>query len=79
MENNQGQNNEDQNHQDFKVTGNWDSQSKQLKSQFSQLTDSDLKFESGQENEMLGRVETRLNKKRNEVIDILRKNQEEKA
>ena len=79
MEHNQGKNNEGQNNQEFKVTGNWDNQSKQLKSQFSQLTDSDLKFESGQENEMLGRVETRLNKKRNEVIDILRKNQEEKA
>ncbi|MGM0580866.1 MAG: hypothetical protein ACQETL_09315 [Bacteroidota bacterium] len=62
----------------FKITGNWDAQSKQLKSKYSQLTDSDLKFEEGKENELLGRVETRLNKKRDEVINIINKNQSEK-
>lgn len=59
----------------FKITGNWDAQSKQLKTKFSQLTDSDLKFETGKENELLGRVESRLNKKRDEVINIIKKNQ----
>lgn len=62
----------------FKITGNWDAQSKQLKSKFSQLTDSDLKFETGKENELIRRVETRLNKKREEVINILKKGQSEK-
>jgi uncharacterized protein YjbJ (UPF0337 family) len=57
----------------FKVTGNWEDQSKQLKGKFSQLTDSDLKFEKGKENEMLNRVEKRLNKKREEVINIINK------
>jgi hypothetical protein len=63
----------------FKVTGNWDVQSKQLKNKFSQLTDADLKFEIGKEHEMLSRVETRLNKKREEVIDIIKKGETEKA
>ncbi|MFY7706914.1 MAG: hypothetical protein ACOVQ5_02465 [Flavobacteriales bacterium] len=63
----------------FKITGNWDTQSKALKQKYSQLTDSDLKFEPGKENELLGRVETRLNKKRDEVINILKKNQTEKV
>lgn len=63
----------------FKIGANWDAQSKQLREKFSQLTDSDLKFESGKENELLTRVEKRLNKKRDEVINIINKNQPAKA
>ena len=59
----------------FRVTGNWDNQSKELKNKYKQLTDQDLKFEKGKENEMLKRVETRLNKNREEVMDIINKNQ----
>ena len=59
----------------FKITGNWETQSKELKSKFSQLTDADLKFEQGKENDLLKRVETRLNKKREEVINIIKKGQ----
>jgi hypothetical protein len=39
------------------------------------LTDSDLKFESGREDDLLERVEARLHKKRDEVIDIIKKGQ----
>jgi uncharacterized protein YjbJ (UPF0337 family) len=56
----------------FKITGNWEAQSKQLKMKYAQLTDSDLKYEVGKENELLGRVESRLNKKRDEVIEIIK-------
>lgn len=63
----------------FKITGNWENQSKQLKSQFNQLTDSDLKFEAGKENDLLSRVESRLNKNRHEVIDIIAKNNHQKV
>lgn len=59
----------------FKIIGNWENQSKELKSKFSQLTDADLKFEKGKENDLLKRVETRLNKKREEVINIIKKGQ----
>ncbi len=64
---------------EFKITGNWDTQSKELKGKFSQLTDSDLKFEPGKENDLLKRMETRLNKKRDEVISIIKKGQPAKA
>lgn len=57
----------------FKISGDWTKQSAQLKDKFSQLTDSDLKFEPGKENELLQRVETKLNKKRDEVINIINK------
>lgn len=57
----------------FKITGDWTKQATQLKEKYTQLTDSDLKFEAGKENELLGRVETKLNKKREEVINIINK------
>lgn len=63
----------------FQVTGNWDEQSKKLKEQYSQLTDADLKFETGKEHEMIGRVGSKLNKKREEVIDLIKQGQTEKA
>lgn len=63
---------------DFKVSGNWEQQSNLLKEKFPQLTVSDLKFEEGKENELLTRVQQRLNKGRDEVINILRKGQPDK-
>ncbi len=63
----------------FKVTGNWDAQSKALKEKYSQLTDADLKFETGKENDLLSRIEKKLNKKRDEVINIIKKHQPEKV
>ena len=63
----------------FKMVGNWDVQSKTLKQKFPQLTDTDLKFETGKEIELLTRVEKRLNKKRDEVISIIKKGQLEKV
>ncbi len=58
----------------FKIT-NWNDSSKKLKEQFSQLTESDLKFETGKEEDLLKRLENRLNKKRPEVIDLINKHQ----
>jgi len=57
----------------FTITGDWTAQSKKLKEQFSQLNDHDLKFEKGGENELLKRVQEKLNKKREEVISIINK------
>jgi hypothetical protein len=63
--------------EDFKIIGNWDKQSNALKEKFPQLTLADLKFEQGKESEMLTRVQERLNKGREEVINIIRKGQPE--
>jgi hypothetical protein len=59
----------------FKISGDWKAQSKVLKEKFPQLTDADLSFESGKEEDLLKKVETRLNKKREEVVNIIRKGQ----
>ncbi|WP_300600979.1 hypothetical protein [Niabella sp.] len=61
------------NNENFKMIGDWTSQSKTLKEKYPLLVDADLKFEKGKENDLLTRVGTRLNKKRDEVINILRK------
>ena len=63
----------------FKISSNLVAQSKKLKAKFPQLTDSDLKFETGKENELLGRIEKRLGKNRVEVIDIINHLQAEKV
>ena len=62
-----------------KIIGDWDSQSKRLKEKFSQLTDSDLKLEAGKEEDVLIRMESRLNKKRDEVIFLIKKSQAAQA
>jgi hypothetical protein len=59
----------------FKITGDWSIQSKKLQLKYAQLTDADLKFETGKEEDLLKRVETRLNKKREEVVNIIKKGQ----
>jgi uncharacterized protein YjbJ (UPF0337 family) len=59
----------------FKIVGNWADQAKGLKNKFSQLTDSDLKFEKGKDNELVQRIESRLNKNRDEVIKLIRMGQ----
>jgi uncharacterized protein YjbJ (UPF0337 family) len=57
----------------FKITGNWNKQALELQKEFSELSDSDLEFQEGKEEELLKRVETRLNKSRQEVIDLIAK------
>jgi hypothetical protein len=59
----------------FKVTGNWGESSKKLKVQFPQLTDADLKFDAGKESDLLSRIEKKLNKKHEEVVNIINKAQ----
>lgn len=59
----------------FKMSGNWDNQTQLLQDKFAQLTDEDLKFVEGKEEELLRRIESRINKKREEVINILKKGQ----
>ena len=61
------------------IVGNWDEQSKTLKEKFPQLTDADLKFEIGKDVELFMRLEKRLNKKRDEVISLLKKGHLEKV
>ncbi|MGE5419378.1 MAG: CsbD family protein [Chloroflexota bacterium] len=52
--------------------GNWDSIKGKLKQKYANLTDDDLMFIEGKEDETLGRIEKKLGKSREEVEKILR-------
>jgi len=56
----------------FKMRGDWEIQTQQLKREFSQLTDADLIFKLGEEKELLRRLEKSLNKTRVDVINIIK-------
>jgi hypothetical protein len=55
----------------FAVKGNWSEIAKKLKAKFPKLTDKDLEFATGKENDLLNRIEVRLDKKREDVVSIL--------
>ena len=57
--------------EDFRIS-DWESKSKLLRRRYPQLTPSDLSFEKDDENDLLERIKQRLNKKRAEVIEIIK-------
>ncbi len=60
----------------FKIKGNWEIQSRLLQEKYPQLTDADLKFETGKESELLSRLESRLNKNRALIMNMIEKGQQ---
>lgn len=65
--------NQDKNKVGFQVKGDWVKQAKLLKVRFPKLTTADLQYEPGKENELLSKMAARLNKKREDIMDILKK------
>ncbi|QRR01223.1 CsbD family protein [Dyadobacter sandarakinus] len=49
------------------VKGNWNELKGKLKAQYADLTDDDLLYEEGQEDQLLGRLQQKLGKTREEV------------
>ncbi|MBW8523774.1 hypothetical protein K0U91_00865 [Chryseobacterium chendengshani] len=60
--------------ENFTISGDWTSQSKKLKEKYSLLKDSDLQFDSGQDNALIARIENKLSKNRAEVIEMITRN-----
>jgi len=60
----------------FEMSGDWDVQSKRLQKMYSELTDTDLKFESGHLVDLVARIESRLKLGRAEVMSIMREAQQ---
>ncbi|MDJ1472453.1 hypothetical protein [Xanthocytophaga flava] len=56
----------------FKITGDWYLQAKALQQRFPQLTDADLRFQTGKVEELLCRIVTRLDQTREEVIECIK-------
>lgn len=53
------------------VTGNWNEQKGKLKQKFAVLTDNDLLFEEGKKEEMLGKLQVKLGKTKEELTAII--------
>lgn len=54
-----------------KVQGNWNEIKGKLKQEYGDLTDNDLVFEEGKEDEMLGKLQKKLGKSKDEVKQII--------
>ncbi|RPH94693.1 CsbD family protein [candidate division KSB1 bacterium] len=55
------------------IKGNWNEAAGKLKQKFANLTDDDLLFVQGKEEELLGRLQKRLGKTREEIRDMIEK------
>jgi len=55
----------------IEVKGNWNEQKGKLKRKFGYLTDNDLLFEEGKKEEMLGKLQIKLGKTKDELIKII--------
>jgi hypothetical protein len=56
----------------FRITGDWAMLSKLLKKKYSQLTDADLVRETNGDDELLHRLQRRLSRNRDGIIEILK-------
>jgi uncharacterized protein YjbJ (UPF0337 family) len=53
------------------LKGNWNEQKGKLKQKFAILTDNDLLFEEGKQNEMFGKLQIKLGKTKEELQKII--------
>ncbi|PZX92055.1 general stress protein CsbD [Flavobacterium aquariorum] len=53
------------------LKGNWDEQKGKLKQKFAALTDNDLLFVEGKKDEMLGKLQVKLGKTKEELHKII--------
>ncbi len=57
----------------LEIKGNWNEASGKLKQRYANLTDDDLLLEKGKEEELLGRLQKKLGKTKEEVQKIISK------
>ena len=53
------------------ITGNWNEQKGKLKQTFAALSDNDLMFVGGKKDEMLGKLQIKLDKTKEELLKII--------
>ncbi|WP_160068460.1 CsbD family protein [Sphingobacterium bovisgrunnientis] len=54
------------------LKGKWNEWKGKVKQEYAELTDDDLKYEEGKDDELLGRLQQKLGKAREEVVDWLK-------
>jgi uncharacterized protein YjbJ (UPF0337 family) len=55
------------------IKGNWNEAAGKLKQKFADLTDDDVLFIEGKEEELLGRLQKKLGKTKDEIRDLIAK------
>lgn len=53
------------------IKGNWNEMKGKLKQNYADLTDDDLLYEEGKEDELYGRIQTRVGKSKDEVKKMI--------
>ncbi len=57
----------------LKIKGNWNEISGKLKQKYANLTDDDLLFNEGKEEEIIGRLQIKLGKTKEQIHDVIAK------
>lgn len=52
------------------IKGGWDELKGKLKQKYAELTDDDLKYEEGKDDETWGRIEQKLGKAKKEILSL---------
>ena len=55
----------------LRIKGNWNQMKNKIKQKFPDLTDDDLTFVEGREDELLGKIQRRTGKPRDEVVNYI--------
>jgi len=55
----------------LRIKGNWNEMKGKVKQQWGDLTDDDLKYEEGREDELIGKIQQKTGKKREEIINYI--------
>jgi uncharacterized protein YjbJ (UPF0337 family) len=56
----------------LEIKGNWNQMKGKLKKKYGELTDDDLNYAEGREDELVGRIQEKTGKSRDEVVKELR-------
>lgn len=57
---------------ELNIKGNWNEKKGKLKQKYADLTDDDLQYAEGKEEELVGRIQQRLGTSKEEAQDIIR-------
>lgn len=56
----------------LEIKGNWNQVKGKLKQKYAELTDDDLVYEEGKEDELLGVIQQKTGKTRDDIVDFIR-------
>jgi uncharacterized protein YjbJ (UPF0337 family) len=55
----------------LRIKGNWNQIKGRVKQKWGELTDDDLRYEEGQDEELIGRIQEKTGRRREEIIDYI--------